>query len=655
VVRGEIASVAYAGFYLPPDRCELVTTVAHRRRRGPGVLAVVVVAALLAAAFGSIPPARPAPGPGSTVRVALGNLAPTPRVGGTGSSEAGAAVSPAVAPTVPAYSWSNASLYVGPQIPNERAASGMAWDPSVGKSILYGGFIGTGPFAGTDTWTYVNGTWTNITSSVVGTPPPVYLTAFAFDPSTGSIVMFGGTMNGAIWTNWTWLFHSDTWTNVTTTAGPAPPVMEYPSMATDTEVGDVVLVGNPGSGPLQTWTFDHGLWTNVSTPVPLGVIYAPPHVSSDPADGGVVLVTVAENGSTGADHSSTFAYAAGTWTNLTASNLDGPLPVTNFAVMEYLTPLSAVVLSDAAWYSTSALMLAYTATWEFAGGVWKNLTSSVGPYPSGNLIAPAATAAPYDGALVEFGGENVHSYVNGNATWVFSGPPVVAAALAPTQGDVGTSFAVTGSATFGAGPNVPSLSWGDGTTAASYSGSHAYASAGAYAVTLSVTDLVGQTSTSAVALIVNPDPTASIVVSPTSPTAGSAAGLIATVTGGTAPFTYAWTLGDGSSATTVSVTHTYASAGSYSVALTVTDADGQTAKATGTVVVVAASSSPINLTSGLGLALLLLVILLAIVAVVLGVLLARRRSPPRSPPSAYPAPPTSSPGPPPGGGGSSPP
>src|SRR2546425_702859 len=62
--------------------------------------------------------------------------------------------------------------------------------------------------------------------------------------------------------------------------------------------------------------------------------------------------------------------------------------------------------------------------------------------------------------------------------------------------------------------------------------------------------------------------------SPSTPVAGQAVTFTASVSGGTAPFTYAWTFGDGSALSTTASTasHTYAAMGSYSVTLKVTDA-----------------------------------------------------------------------------------
>ncbi len=57
---------------------------------------------------------------------------------------------------------------------------------------------------------------------------------------------------------------------------------------------------------------------------------------------------------------------------------------------------------------------------------------------------------------------------------------------------------------------------------------------------------------------------------------GDVINFTATVTGGTGPFTYAWSFGDGGSAITNPANHQYTAAGSVNPTLTVTDANGKT-------------------------------------------------------------------------------
>jgi plastocyanin len=66
-----------------------------------------------------------------------------------------------------------------------------------------------------------------------------------------------------------------------------------------------------------------------------------------------------------------------------------------------------------------------------------------------------------------------------------------------------------------------------------------------------------------------------------------------TASGGTPPYTYSWTLGDGSSSADQNPTHTYTQIGSYTAVLTVHDSTGATAQSEGkTITVHAPSTNP---------------------------------------------------------------
>ena len=74
----------------------------------------------------------------------------------------------------------------------------------------------------------------------------------------------------------------------------------------------------------------------------------------------------------------------------------------------------------------------------------------------------------------------------------------------------------------------------------------------------------------------NPSPmsplTASVSASPPAADLGQSITFTCTATGGTSPYVYAWTLGDGDIATGPTVSHTYGSTGTYTATCTVTDA-----------------------------------------------------------------------------------
>jgi len=68
----------------------------------------------------------------------------------------------------------------------------------------------------------------------------------------------------------------------------------------------------------------------------------------------------------------------------------------------------------------------------------------------------------------------------------------------------------------------------------------------------------------------------SFTYSPSSPQPNQTVAFTASATGGTSPYSYGWSFGDGSSATGASATHTFSKASSYIVTLNVTDSSGST-------------------------------------------------------------------------------
>jgi PKD repeat protein len=125
---------------------------------------------------------------------------------------------------------------------------------------------------------------------------------------------------------------------------------------------------------------------------------------------------------------------------------------------------------------------------------------------------------------------------------------------------------------------IADYSWtfGDGAAASGVTASHAYASAGIYDVTLTVTDNGGATGAATQSLTtVNPPnvpPSPSFTFSCTGLSCGFD-GSGSTDSDGTIA-SYSWAFGDGATASGVTTTHTYGHSGTYSASLTVTDDRG---------------------------------------------------------------------------------
>ncbi len=130
--------------------------------------------------------------------------------------------------------------------------------------------------------------------------------------------------------------------------------------------------------------------------------------------------------------------------------------------------------------------------------------------------------------------------------------------------------------------------FGDGTTGTGQTATHSYAAAGTYDVTLTVTDALGATGTTATSVTVEPaneGPSAAFTSQVQDLTVNADA------TGSTDPDgtieSYTWNFGDGTTATGATTSHTYPEAGTYPVTLTVTDNRGATATSTVDVTVTA--------------------------------------------------------------------
>jgi PKD repeat protein len=121
-------------------------------------------------------------------------------------------------------------------------------------------------------------------------------------------------------------------------------------------------------------------------------------------------------------------------------------------------------------------------------------------------------------------------------------------------------------------------SWGDGstTTTTTSTTTHPYESAGTYPVTVTVKDDDGGTaeaSGSAVVTAPNQVPTAAISVTGPPAVGVSVSGAGSSDPDGTVD-AYAWTFGDGGTATGITATHQYLATGTYPITLTVTDNRG---------------------------------------------------------------------------------
>jgi Kelch motif len=156
--------------------------------------------------------------------------------------------------TFHAGTWTQVTLppVSAPGNPFNGRYSSMAFD----SHDHYLVFFGPGRYPSAETWNYTGGNWTKL--STVRAPPAVASGSLAFDPELGRLILFGGSPfgfpgSGAL--SDTWEFHAGVWTNVTHGAHPSP--RSNAVMAYDAADGYLLLFGgetDSGSPLGDSWT-----------------------------------------------------------------------------------------------------------------------------------------------------------------------------------------------------------------------------------------------------------------------------------------------------------------------------------------------------------------------------------------------------------------
>jgi len=254
---------------------------------------------------------------------------------------------------------------------------------------------------------------------------------------------------------------------------------------------------------------------------------------------------------------------------------------------------SAVALAP--WQGTFNSAVAGRVTWIAfitGGGISGTTTFARFYFTAVGAAGATTTTATTITAVADGGGSSISSLVHKvEATFtVGSGggnQPPVANPAGPYQATVGVARSFNGGGSSDPDGTIAAYAWtfGDGGTGTGPTPTHTYAAAGSYPVTLTVTDNQGSTaSAGTTATVTSGGGNQPPVAQPGGPytgvtgTAVSFNGQASSDPDGTVA-SYAWTFGDGATATGATPTHAYASPGTYTVALTVTDNLGATGTA----------------------------------------------------------------------------
>jgi PKD repeat protein len=378
-----------------------------------------------------------------------------------------------------------------PQPPPPRFSGAMAYDPQASE-VLY--------FGDRSTWKFAEGNWSNITSTSGAPPPSGQYAMMTDDPATGSVLYFGGlaprSAGGWAYLNDTWSFVGGTWTNVT--PAQSPPGRYAGALAYDSDASAVVLFGGDtqlgaGGDLNDTW-----VW---GTSPPIGELV--PSVSpSSPLPGTTAVFAVSFKGGVGpftyswrfgdgnasslANPTHVFAkagfYQVQLWVNDSAGHSANTSLVVHVYVPLAVTALEALpnpaALGEPVNFTATVVggTPPYTFAWVFGdGGTGGNLSSITHVFTTNGPFTTVVTVRDAVGGAA-------HGYLN------ISIKLQALAAASASSGGSPLTVSFVGEAQGGTPPYAYSWSFGDGGTSTAQDPRHTYDSSGLFNVVLNVTD-----------------------------------------------------------------------------------------------------------------------------------------------------------------------
>ena len=285
----------------------------------------------------------------------------------------------------------------------------MAYDPTIGKVILFGGYGPNGAkppkyLQMSDTWAWSGSNWSKL--PLATSPPGLQDASLAYDPVLHDLVLFGGYRSAGGPQEETWTFNGSKWSQVVPAASPPP--RRGATMLYDTTSKSLVLAG--GQSPTgtilsDTWGFNGATWSELCSGCAPAAYDA--SAAADPTTGELVL----------------YAGVRGTWiwtgTTWQQSDLLNEAPPTRQgATLTYDGGTGQLVLfGGEASSATGGPPVAFDDTWTWEGSSWSDMSAfATPPQASGEAIA----CDQKTGQLVLFGGSTTTSTIAGDA-WSFDG------------------------------------------------------------------------------------------------------------------------------------------------------------------------------------------------------------------------------------------
>jgi PKD repeat protein len=346
-------------------------------------------------------------------------------------------------------------------------------------------------------------------------------------------------------------------TSLTVVVGPNITVSASASPTTGKAPLTVAFNGSASGGTAPytySWTFADGSFSSAQNPT---------HIFYSQGTYQVGLTAADPAGNIG---------QAWVWVNVTS----GPGNFTPLALQASASPSAGNAPLLVAFNAiASGGYLPYCWSWVFGDGNHSTLESPSHTYAADGHYLVWVT-------VTDAGGKNTSQSIT-----IMVGPAIDAAISAsPIWGSAPLTVTFTGSGTGGIPPLTYSWTFGDGGFSSSQNPAHTFSSGGLYQVGLVVTDSVENIGQASIWISVNGSASesnssgslaGSLSSVPTSGDTPLTVSFASSASGGTAPYSYYWSFGDGSVATAQNVSHTYWGAGTFSVFVEVRDGSGQLA------------------------------------------------------------------------------
>jgi hypothetical protein len=330
------------------------------------------------------------------------------------------------------WAWDGTQWSLLPVPPLGRFDPSMAWDPAMSAVVLFGGqsfTAPTGPGFLNDTWTWNGSAWAQ--QHPVTSPSPRNSSGMAYDPALGKLVLFGGLGNVIVGD--TWLWDGTNWTRVSTAHSPSP--REDPAMVYDAALGKIVLFGGQGvfdsntatSYLADTWVFDGNDWTQVLGEDQTGTTAPRRRSLAAAAYDSINQVVVLHGGqadtagSVSVQRGDTWTFNGTSWTQVSVDDPTGqsaPSPRAG-ARMEYAPALGGLILFGGLT-NQGAVSPYANDTWKWNGTAWAQLHPTTSP--DGRQLFGSAYDAVRQQIVLFGGGTSSNSF--GSDTWLFGLPPV---------------------------------------------------------------------------------------------------------------------------------------------------------------------------------------------------------------------------------------